>query len=192
MTDDRFAWIEVTSRRQLREWLLAHHEQPDAVWLVTWKKADPERWVNRDAVLDELVAFGWCDGLMRRVDDDRVRQLVSPRRTKPWARSYTMRAEQLIADGLMHASGLAAVDTAKATGQWDALADVEALVVPADLRSALEHRAPASFEFDAFPPATRRNILRWIAHAKTEPTRTKRITATAVQAQQGQRVRSNG
>jgi hypothetical protein len=58
MTDDRFAWIEVTSRRQLREWLLAHHEQPDAVWLVTWKKADPERCRRR--VNTDPVALGEC------------------------------------------------------------------------------------------------------------------------------------
>lgn len=50
-----------------------------------------------------------------------------------------------------------------------------------DLRAALEHRPPASSEFDAFPPSNRRNILRWVATAKTEPTRTKRITSTAVE-----------
>lgn len=31
---------------------------------------------------------GWCDGGMRRIDDLRVRQQISPRRTQPWAKTY--------------------------------------------------------------------------------------------------------
>ncbi len=40
--------------------------------------------------------------------------------------------------------------------------------------------------------SVRRNILRWIAYAKTAPTREKRITLTATLAQRGEQVRSSG
>jgi uncharacterized protein YdeI (YjbR/CyaY-like superfamily) len=191
-SQDRFEHVEVASVDDLHRWLLAHHDQPEAVWLVTWKKAVPERYVSTEQVLDELVAFGWIDGIRRRVDDERTRQLVSPRRTQPWARSYCQRAERLITEGRIQPSGLRAVELAKATGMWDAMPDVDDLVVPPDLDAALGARPPAREHFTGFPPSSRRNVLRWIASAKTEATRHKRIGLTVSEAEQGRQVKSNG
>jgi uncharacterized protein YdeI (YjbR/CyaY-like superfamily) len=159
---------------------------------VTWKKAVPERYVPHEQVLDELVAFGWIDGIRRRIDDERTRQLVSPRRTQPWARSYRQRAERLIAEGRMHAAGLRGVQQAQASGMWDALDDVDDLRVPADLAEELAARPAAAEHFAGFPPSSRRNVLRWIASAKTDVTRRKRIGRTVAEAAEGRRVRSNG
>jgi len=186
---DRFVWVEVTSEAGLRDWLARHHDQHDAVWLVTYKKCVPDWYVTREQVLDQLIAHGWCDGIMRRIDDRRVRQLVSPRRTRPWAASYETRAERLIATGTMTPAGLSSVTTAKATGMWDALNDVDALTVPADLTDALAAQPPADDNFAAFPASTRRNILRWIATAKTPPTRATRIARTVADAARNMRVK---
>ncbi|NIZ91943.1 hypothetical protein F1544_13195 [Kineosporiaceae bacterium B12] len=190
--EDRFTHVEVTSEQELHDRLLAHHAQQEAVWLVTWKKAVPDRYVTHEQVLDQLVAFGWIDGIRRRIDDERSRQLVSPRRTRPWARSYQVRAERLTAEGRMHPAGLAGVVEAKRSGAWDAMADVDDLVVPEGLAAALRERSPAEAFFAAFPPSTRRNVLRWIASAKTPATRAKRIALTAEDARHDVRVRSNG
>ncbi len=192
MARDRFPHVEVSSADELHEWLLHHHTRQEAVWLVTYKKAVPQRYVSRETVLDHLVAFGWIDGIRRAVDEERTMQLISPRRTQPWARSYTERAERLIAEGRMHASGQAAVDHARATGMWRAMADVDDLVVPDDLADALAAAPPADSYFAAFPPSTRRNILRWIASAKQPATRAKRIALTVADARNNVRAKSNG
>ncbi|MDV6263126.1 YdeI/OmpD-associated family protein [Rhodococcoides yunnanense] len=92
----------------------------------------------------------------------------------------------------MQPSGLEDVRQAKCTGAWDAMNDVDDLLVPDDLGAALTERSPADEHFAAFPPSTRRNILRWIASARTPVTRNKRITATAEEARQNRRVKSNG
>ncbi len=84
------------------------------------------------------------------------------------------------------------VEKAKATGMWDAMNDVDALLVPDDLVAALVEHEPATHYFASFPISTRRNILRWIASAKTEATQTKRIALTAVEAQHNLAVKSNG
>lgn len=159
---------------------------------MTWKKAVPEKYLSNEQVLDQLIAFGWTDGIRRRMADERTRQLISPRRTQPWAKTYKDRAERLIATGSMQPAGLASVERAKATGMWDAMNDVDALVVPDDLTAALAAHPPASENFAAFPTSVRRNILRWIAYAKTPPTRSKRITLTATEAQRNLQVKSNG
>ena len=189
---NRFAKVEVASTQELRVWLDVNHEQAEAVWLVTFKKVVPHKYLSTDQVLDELVAAGWIDGIRRVVDGERTMQLVSPRRTQPWAKTYKDRAERLIDQGRMKPAGLASVLLAQNTGAWEAMADVDALVVPADLQQALSGASPAWAEFQAFPPSARRNILRWIATAKTEPTRTKRIGLTVAEAREGRRVKSNG
>lgn len=192
MTDQDLARVEVGSEHELHDWLLRHHGQTTAVWLVTWKKVVPAKHIPHERVLDQLIAFGWIDGIRRRTDEERTRQLISPRRTQPWARTYKDRAERLIATGAMQPAGLASVERARATGMWDAMNHVDDLVVPDDLAAALAAHPPAPEHFAAFPPSVRRNILRWIAYARTAPTRDKRIALTATEAQRNVRVASNG
>lgn len=189
---DRFPQVEVVSVAQLHQWLTENHSRTEAVWLVTYRKSVPAKYLSTDDVLDELVSFGWIDGVRRKLDGERTMQLISPRRTKPWARTYKIRAERLIAEGRMQRPGLESVAAAKQSGDWDAMNAVDDLVIPDDLRDALTATPPAWEVFSAFPPSVTRNILRWIASAKTAPTRTKRITATVDEARHGRRVKSNG
>lgn len=189
---DRFPHVEVRSAAQLRDWLAAHGDQDEAVWLVTYKKAVPDRYVSTEQVLDELVAAGWIDGVRRRVDDERVMQLVSPRRTQPWMASYKQRAERLEAEGRMTPRGRASVEVARASGAWDAMAEVDALLVPEDLAAALDAHPPARVHYEAFPPSTRRNILRWIASARREQTRAARVARIASDARRDVRTPTNG
>lgn len=184
--------VEVSSAAGLRRWLEKHYAQSESVWLVTFRKSAGERYVSTADVLDELVAFGWTDGIRRKIDDERTMQLISPRRTKPWAKTYKDRAERLIGEGRMHRAGQAAIDEAKATGAWDSMADVDALVIPDDLQESLVAQPPALDNFLAFPPSIRRNILRWIAMAKTDTTRTRRINRIRVDAAANVRTPVNG
>lgn len=185
--NDRFEKVAVASASGLHAWLEVNHYQADSVWLVTWKKVVPDKYVSRDAVLDTLIAFGWVDGLMRRIDDAQVMQLISPRRQQRWAKSYKDRAARLIAEGRMQTAGASAIQRSKAAGLWDAADEVDALVVPPDLGEALDglEARPA---WDALPPSYRRNVLRWIASARTDPTRTKRIIAAVDSTAAGQRL----
>lgn len=192
MNIEKYQKVEVTSQDELRQWLTNHHQQMDPIWLVTFKKIEADKYVSRDQVLDELIAFGWIDGVRSQLDDKRTMQLISPRKTKPWAKSYKVRANRLIAEGKMHPAGLLEVTKAIQSGGWDAMNEVDELVIPNDLAVALKAHEPALAHFENFPASIKRNILRWIASAKTEPTRQKRILMTANEARVNQRVKSHG
>lgn len=60
---DPFPHVDVANEGELHDWLRNHHGQHDAVWLVTFKKAVPGKYIPHDGVLDHLVAFGWIDGI---------------------------------------------------------------------------------------------------------------------------------
>lgn len=190
---DRFPMIEAPTADALWRWLEAHHAQDGSVWLVTWLKRPGAPYLSREAVLDALIAWGWIDGIRRAAGyqgqdgpgEGRTMQLISPRRHQRWTATYRARAERLIAEGRMAAPGLTAMAAAKAAGTWEADPEVDALVVPDDLSTAL---GSVRSVFDSFPPCHRRNVLRWIAGAKTPPTRARRIGTVVDLARQGKRV----
>lgn len=184
--------VGVASVSELHQWLQRNHTQSESVWLVTFKKVIPDKYVSKDEVLDELTAFGWIDGVRSQVDEVRTMQLVSPRKTRPWAKSYKLRATRLMATGKMHPSGLSEVEKAIANGGWDEMSEVDELIVPNDLSQALALAGSATQNFEAFPESIRRNILRWISSAKKPETREKRIIETAMEAEFNRRVRSHG
>lgn len=172
---ENFDQVHIASPDQLWDWLSLNHAQEQSVWLVTWKKETPEKYVPREQVLDALIAYGWIDGIRRKRDDGKTMQLIGPRQQKVWAKTYKDRAERLEQEGRMKPAGRRAIEQAKAAGLWGAMEDVDALVVPDDLTTALKAQPPANAFFEAAAPSYRRNILRWIGAAKTEPTRAKRI-----------------
>ncbi len=179
--------VEVTSVDALQDWLELHHGQTDSVWLVTHLAHRQDVYVSRDEVLDVLVAFGWIDGIRRKLDEDRTMQLISPRKTEYWAKSYKDRAARLEAQGRMAASGQASIKQGKASGLWNFMDDVDALIMPDDLSRAL---VLAGVDFETFAPSYRRNVLRWIKLAKTAPTRAKRVAKAVETAARGEKMKN--
>jgi uncharacterized protein YdeI (YjbR/CyaY-like superfamily) len=189
---DAFEKVHVISAAHLRTWLMENHRQTASVWLVLTKKHVGSGYVSIGEVLDELLCFGWVDGIARKVDDTRSLRLISPRRTQLWAKSYKDRAARLIEEGRMHSAGIAAIAESKRRGLWAAMDDVDALEMPEDLTRALAGGSAALANFHAFSQSSRRNVLRWIKLAKTPTTRAKRIAQTTMLAEQNKKVPQMG
>ena len=185
---DKFVQVAVESQEELRAWLVAHHSQAESVWLVTFKKSLPEKYVDRWAVLDELICFGWIDGMRRKLNEDQTMQLIAPRKVQHWAQSYKMRAEKLIEEGRMHESGLRSIEAGKASGLWNFMDDVDRLEIPEDLRRALDAKPGALAFFEGTNDSSKRNALRWVKLAKTKATRTKRILELARLSAKGEKL----
>jgi uncharacterized protein YdeI (YjbR/CyaY-like superfamily) len=174
--------LTIRSRAELRGWLVVNHRDAAGVWLVRFKKGKGAH-VAYDDVVDEAIAFGWIDSQPRSLDDQRSQLLITPRKKgSRWSKTNKERVARLRAAGLMSAAGEAAVQRSELDGTWDALNEVEALEEPEDLRRALDARAPACEDWDAFPRSTRRAILEWIHAAKRGETRARRIADTVEKA----------
>jgi uncharacterized protein YdeI (YjbR/CyaY-like superfamily) len=172
---ENFEKIQVASSEELRNWLLKNHVNEDSFWLVTFKKSIPDKYLSTSEVLDELISFGWIDGICRKLDDERTMQLISQRKTQHWAKTYKDRAAKLIQEGKMHEAGLKAIEESKENGLWDFMDDVDKLIVPEDLQRELAKQPSAKEFFDNINPSSKRFVLRWIKLAKTEKTRISRI-----------------
>lgn len=185
---ESFAKVHVDSVDALREWLSTHHGQAESVWLVTFKKHIPEKYISSSQVLDELLSFGWIDGVRRKLDIDQTMQLISPRKAQHWTRTYKDRATKLIDEGRMHISGLQAIQLSKDSGMWNFMDDVDNLIIPEDLASALSRQESANQFFHSINDSSKRFVLRWLKLTKTEATRQKRIAKLVQLSAKGQKL----
>jgi uncharacterized protein YdeI (YjbR/CyaY-like superfamily) len=167
------------SRSGWRRWLASNSQRQDGLWIVYRKKArNLDGPVYADLV-EEALCFGWIDSRVRRVDDDRVMQWFSPRRSGGlWSAVNKERIARLIASGDMTARGQAAIDQAKADGSWSQLDDVDALIVPLDLRTALQAVPDVEAAYEALSDSDKKKYLWWIHSAKRPATRANRIQET--------------
>lgn len=172
---ENFNQVEITSTAELRHWLEQHHTQKESVWLVTYKKETTDKYVSVQEVLDELLCFGWIDGIRRKLDDTRTMQLIAPRQVQHWTKTYKDRFQKLENEGRMTDAGRHAVLLSKQHGLWDFMDDVDQLIKPTDFLESLEAHPPALSYFDGFGAASKRFMLRHIKIAKTPTTRAKRI-----------------
>ncbi len=172
-----------------RGWLQRNHAREKEVWLVHYKKGRSKTGLSYLDALEEAICYGWIDGKLRRIDDDRFMLRYSPRKPDGvWSQGNKEKAEALIAAGRMAAPGLAAIEAAKKSGRWQtAYTDREALHVPDDLREALAQNATAFDNFKRFSVSHRNAYVRWIGDAKREETRKRRIAETVKRVAEDQR-----
>jgi uncharacterized protein YdeI (YjbR/CyaY-like superfamily) len=166
--------LTIHSRAELRDWLGANHAKGGAVWLALWKKMHPGH-LPYEVVVEELLCWGWIDSTPRTLDAERSRLLIAPRNPKSaWSAVNKAHVARARASGAMTPAGEAKIAAAQASGMWDFLNDVDALIDPPDLTAALAKTGTAGF-WAAQPRTIRRGTLEWIKMAKTAETRTKRI-----------------
>ena len=174
-----------------RAWLEEHHGDEDGIWLRLAKKGTTEPTsLSYDQALDEALCFGWIDGQVRRLDEGTFRQRFTPRRARsPWSRRNVGIAEQLIADGRMHARGVAEVERARADGRWEAAyAGPATIDVPDDLAAALETSPRAQAMFALLTSQNRYAVLYRVSSAKRADTRARRIEQFVAMLARGETV----
>ena len=188
---ENFIQVEVKSSSELREWLLMNHTQKESIWLVTCKKEVTEKYVSVQEVLDQLLCFGWIDGIRRKLDQERTMQLVAPRKVEHWSQTYKLRFAKLEELGLIHQSGFNAVEASKKAGLWNFMDDVDNLIIPNDLQEALAINNEAKLFFDAINASSKRFVLRWIKLAKTDKTRVSRIEQIVQLSSKGEKLKGS-
>lgn len=188
---ENFIQVEITAASQLREWLQNNHTQKESIWLVTYKKEVKEKYVSVQEVLDELLCFGWIDGIRRKLDEQKTMQLISPRQVQHWTKTYKDRFAKLEKQGLVAEAGKQSVIISKQNGLWNFMDDVDALIKPKDFIECLEQHYPAMNNFDAFGAASKRFMLRYIKIAKTPETRAKRIIEISLLAKEEKKLKGS-
>lgn len=171
------------SQSAWRNWLEENNNRERSVWLIIYKKESGTPSVYYPEAVDEALCFGWIDSKPNKRDEESYYQFFSKRNpTSNWSKVNKEKIERLLSENRVADAGHEMISLAIETGTWDALNEVDQLIVPPDLKREFD-KNPTAFQFwEAFPPSTKRGILEWIFNAKREETRVKRITETVDKA----------
>ncbi len=172
---DRAAW---------REWLAAHHQTEQSVWLIYDKGA--ARRLSYDAIVEEALCFGWVDSKPAKLSDTQSKLYISKRKPKSvWAKTNKARIAALESQGLMQPAGLEVVRIAKENGSWETLDRSDNLEAPVELVEQLVANPKAKDFYESMSASSKRIILEWIYSTKREETKRARVNETVQLALQG-------
>lgn len=168
------------NRNEWRSWLKKHHDSADEAWLVFYKKATGVPSVSYLESVEEAICFGWIDGLKKRIDEETYTHRFSPRRKiSKWSPANIKIAKRLIAEGKMTEAGLGAFEQRKhyAPATLKARAAKEPSLTP-DIVRALKKNKKAWKHYNNLAPSYRKRYIQWIAAAKRDETRARRLKET--------------
>ncbi len=177
-----------SSRTEWRNWLKQHHQSKQSVWLIYYRVSTKVASITWSDAVDEALCHGWIDSTKKTIDEERYMQYFSKRKPKSnWSKVNKEKVVQLIEDKLMTKAGLESIEVAKENGSWIFLDDVENLVVPDDLRKALNRSDLAIQFFENLSNSNKKILLYWVLSAKRLDTRKNRIKEIALAASDGLR-----
>ena len=164
------------SAKQWRDWLHSNHLGSEGVFLIFYKVGHEKESMRWEEAVKVALCYGWIDSTVKSLGDGKRRQYFCPRKTKSvWSKLNKTYIEELIDSGLMHSSGHAKIEGAKADGSWTALDDVENGIIPEDLQSAFDSIPQALDNYKNFSWTYQKSYLYWLNQAKRPATRAKRI-----------------
>jgi len=158
-------------RAEWRRWLAKNFARSDEIWLVFYKKAAGKPGVSYDHAVEEALCFGWIDGQKKRLDEECYAFRFTPRKaSSAWSKSNLERVGRLIADGKMMPAGLQVYNS----GERREVAPLPT-EMPKELEDRFRKQRAAWTNYEKFPPGYRRVTAGWVATAKKEETRIKRL-----------------
>ena len=173
--------VEIADRPGWRSWLRAHHSNEMGAWLVFHRKDSGLPSISYDDALEEALAYGWIDSVIKKIDDRSYVRKFTPRQPwSIWSTSNIQRLERLKKEGRMTKWGLEAF--AKRTDETSLLEKFNRKMpsTPSDFEDALMKNKDAWANFQRFAPSHRKRYLIWISGAKRPETRKKRIEEAVV------------
>ena len=176
---------------QWRAWLEANHATATEVEVGFRRKASGLPTMTWSQAVDEALCFGWIDGVMHRIDDERHAQRYTPRRPgSNWSAVNVAKVEALRAAGKMRPAGEAAFAARREdrTAIYTYERRHEAELDP-EQRAVLDAVPAAAAFFDAQPPGYRRLAIHWIVSARRPETRERRLAQLVEDSAAGLRLK---
>ena len=164
------------SPAEFRAWLQKHHATKRELIVGYYKKHASRRGISYLEAVDEALAFGWIDGIVRRVDEERYCQRFSPRtKNSTWSAVNIRKAKALIKSGRMAPAGEAAFRARKRGNTNKYSYENRPQDLPPACASKFRRNGAAWSFFAAQTPSYRRTATWFVVSAVKDETRQRRL-----------------
>jgi uncharacterized protein YdeI (YjbR/CyaY-like superfamily) len=172
-----------------RAWLEKNHAITSELWLGFHKKDSGTPSLTYGEAVDELLCFGWIDGVRKRVDERRYTQRCTPRKPKSyWSAVNLKRYAALLERGRVSPAGKAAFERRAAVKAGRYSFENRPQNLPAAYEKTFRADKAAWAFFEAQPPGYRRTATWWIVSAAREDTRERRLAALMADSRRHRRI----
>jgi uncharacterized protein YdeI (YjbR/CyaY-like superfamily) len=177
------------SAADFRAWLGQHHATAPELLAGFYRKECGRASLTYPEALDEALAFGWIDGVRKRISDEAYTIRFTPRKPgSVWSAVNIHRVRELTASGRMQPSGLAAFGKRDERKARQYSYEREHQKLDPAFAAALRDNSKASEFFDAQPPGYRKIATFWVMSAKKEETRARRLAHLIERSAGGSRI----
>ena len=183
--------VYFASPAEFRAWLALHHDSERELLVGFHKKGTGRPSMTWAESVDEALCYGWIDGVRRSVDAERYTIRFTPRTaSSTWSLVNVRRAEALIESGRMQPAGMRAFEARQPdrTGVYSFEQRAEAALDGAMVERFRANEAAWAF-WEAQPPGYRRTATWYVASAKKEETRTRRLDRLIDDSAAGRRIK---
>ena len=175
------------SPEAVRSWLEENHDTEDVLWVGFHKKATGRPSITWPELVEELLCFGWIDGLRKSIDDERWMIRITPRRPRSnWSAVNLRLFAELSEQGRVTAAGREAAADGESAGAGDSSSAEE---FGPDFEPRFRARPDAWKFFQAQPSGYRKTATRWVLSAKREETRLRRLETLIEDSAMGLRIK---
>ena len=180
-----------TDAAEFRAWLTEHHATDDSLVVALAKKHVPEPKLDWPRAVREVLCFGWIDSQSRRLDDDYTLQRFTPRRPGSiWSNINIAAVQELVAEGRMQPTGLAAYQARRQDRTGVYSFEAERAELPDDYQALLAADPRAASFWGMATPGYRHIAAHWVMSAKQPATRDRRIAQLVADCEAGQLIPS--
>jgi uncharacterized protein YdeI (YjbR/CyaY-like superfamily) len=174
VAEDEVVYFE--SPAALRAWLAENHDKRTELWVGMHKKSTGRPSVTWPELVDEVLCFGWIDGVRKSVDAESYKNRITPRRPRSiWSAVNVKRVGELIELGRMQPAGLKVFE-ARDPDRTNMYSFEQKTAAFTPEQEALFRTNPEAWAYwEARPPSYKRAATWWVISAKQEATRQRRL-----------------
>ena len=160
----------------LRKWLVKNHLVKKELWLGYYKKKSSNYNFSWSDSVDELLCFGWIDGLRKSIDEEKYMIRITPRKTTSnWSTVNIKKANKLIETSRMQKAGLIAFNLRLENKSSAYSFEQIASELSEEFKEIFKRDIQAWDYYNCLSPSVKKQCNYWVMSAKKEETRIKRL-----------------
>ncbi len=138
--------LYLTNRKDWRSWLAKNHNKEKEIWLIYYRKSSGKLRIPYNDAVEEALCFGWIDGIIKNIDEEKFAQRFTPRRPKSSLSAMNReRIHRLMEQHKMTPIGLASIEQV-----FDADSKNEKIKIAPDILKQLKANKQAWENFQKF------------------------------------------